>query len=117
MGYDNNTAGVDYNPLLGLNVGTAMFNRNASVYVRVPFVLTNALDLVSLTLRLQYEDGIIVYLNGVEVARNNAPDGATWDSAALAVRPDESAVVFATLDLTAFKGTLRLGTNCWHFTD
>ena len=115
VGYDNNTAGVDYNPLLGLNVGAPMFNRNASVYVRVPFVVTNAVDLLALTLRLQYEDGVILYLNGVELARNNAPDAATYNSTALTVRPDETAVVFATLDLTAFKGGLQLGTNVLAF--
>src|SRR5438128_1871456 len=42
-----------------------------SVYARKMFVLTNLARIQWLTLRIDYNDGFVAYLNGTEVARRN----------------------------------------------
>ncbi|MFM1768145.1 MAG: hypothetical protein RJA22_674 [Verrucomicrobiota bacterium] len=49
--------------------------RYITTYFRHTFQLTNAAAVGSLTLRLLRDDGAVVYLNGVEVHRNNMPAG------------------------------------------
>ena len=73
---------------IGLDV-SAMRNVNQTVYVRVPFVVEDPSTLRSLTLRMGFDDGMIAYINGHEVARYNAPawDTETWNSGAPAAWP------------------------------
>ena len=49
-----------------------------SLYVRIPFTVSaaNLSSLTSLTLKMQYADGYVAYLNGVEIASENAPSFA-----------------------------------------
>ena len=47
----------------------------ATIYFRHAFVVTNLQALFSVTLRLLADDGAVVYLNGMEVARRNLPAG------------------------------------------
>ena len=115
VGYDNNVSGVDYNPLLGLNVG-GMFNVNQTVYIRVPFVITNVAELDTLTLRMQFDDGFIAYLNGGSlIASENAPTPPLYTSAATANRADGTAVTFTDYNVTPFRDFLRIGTNILAF--
>ncbi len=76
-------AGFGYPALVGLDV-SAMRNVNETVYVRVPFVVDDPSGIRSLTLRMRFDDGMIAYVNGHEVARDNAPDVGeeTWNSGA-----------------------------------
>ncbi len=85
--------GYDYGELVGLDV-SGMQNVNTTVYIRVPFVVEDPSAIRALTLRMRYDDGIIVYINGQEVARDNAPvpGEETWNSVALVSRPDSNAV-------------------------
>jgi hypothetical protein len=92
----------------------AMQGINSTVYIRIPFLATNAAPLYFLTLRMQYDDGFAAYLNGVAVAARNAPvapDVPAWDSAATASHPDAEAIQFEDFDLTPVIGLLRPGTN------
>jgi hypothetical protein len=57
-------------------IGDMMHGINSSAYVRMPFVSTNLADLDRLLLNIRYDDGFVAYLNGVEVARRNAPAAA-----------------------------------------
>jgi autotransporter-associated beta strand protein len=70
FGYDRN---VPVHYLLGTNLTSQMYNIAASVYARTLFSATTAEAASSapLQLILDYDDGIIVYLNGREVARRN----------------------------------------------
>ncbi|RIK73163.1 MAG: hypothetical protein DCC68_25345, partial [Planctomycetota bacterium] len=85
-GWTNGTNGVgwqdgtDFNGLINTDVKTQMDGINASAYVRVPFGGVDASTVHNLSLDLNYDDGYIAYLNGTEIARNNAPAGATWNS-------------------------------------
>ena len=115
VGYDRNTAGINYLPLLGLNVETLMFNSNQTVYIRVPFIVTNVAEIDTLTLRLRYEDGMIAYLNGREVARANAADPPLFNSGAPANRSDDAAIVSVDFNLTPFRDVLQVGQNVLAF--
>lgn len=104
--------GYDYAGLTGLDVA-AMRNVNQTVYVRVAFTVADVTNVDKLILRMKYEDGFVAWLNGVEVARNNAPAAAslTWNSGATATREDSVAVEPADFDLTVNKGVLVKGRN------
>jgi len=81
--------GFGYPRQIGLDV-SAMRNVNETVYIRVPFIVENLSVIRSLTLRMSFDDGMIAYINGHEVARSNAPavDTETWNSGAPANWPE-----------------------------
>jgi hypothetical protein len=93
------------------DVGFLMKNINASAYLRIPFVVTNTLGFDTLTLRLKYDDGIIVYLNGTPVASRNAPDVPVGDSTATASRLDAVSSQFEEISITRTRDLLVPGTN------
>jgi hypothetical protein len=70
-------------------------NQYKTAYFRQPFVVTNSYDVTNLTLMLRRDDGVIVYLNGIEVLRNNMPTGLVTNSTpALSTAPDDGNHVF-----------------------
>jgi hypothetical protein len=81
VGWD---AGTDFDSLIGTDVQTAMQDNNASAFIRYPFAGVDPANIDDLKLDVNYDDGFIAYLNGTEVARRNAPEDATWNSAATA---------------------------------
>ncbi len=99
-------------PYVRSNVSASLYNVNSSGYLRVPFTLPRpAADYEEVLAKVRYDDGFILYLNGTEVARRNAPAGETWNSAALADRALSAAITVEEIDLTAFKSLLTVGTN------
>ncbi len=115
IGYDRQTVGVNFLPLIGLNVEAMMYPNFASIYVRVPFTVTQPGDLSGLTLRMRFEDGFVAYLNGQEIARSNAPVVAAFNSAALGPRTDTAATNLLDFDVSQFRGFLVAGTNVLAF--
>jgi len=103
--------GYDYAGLIGLNV-SAMRGTNESVYIRVPFEVEDPAGVRALTLRMRYEDGMIAYINGQEVARDNAParGSETWDSGAPVNRSDSLAIKPVDFAIEPFD-FLHAGTN------
>lgn len=103
--------GYDYPGLIGLDV-SAMRNVNTTVYIRVPFVVEDPSALRALTLRMRFDDGMIAYINGQEVARINAPaPGAErWNSRASTNRSDNIAVQSVDFTIPQFD-FLHVGTN------
>jgi hypothetical protein len=95
------------------NVEAAMRHVNATVYLRVPFVLDDPSIFNTLTLRVKYDDGLVAWLNGGEIARRNAPlpEATTWNSAATFVRLDGEAVQFEEINISNVRGFLQPGTN------
>jgi hypothetical protein len=85
--------------------------RNSSAYVRVPFQAEDIGLYSVLELRMKYDDGFVAYLNGVEVARRNAPDEPAYNSAATEAHPNVDAVVFEAIDLFDRRSLLVEGTN------
>ena len=106
--------GYDYGTQIGLDVA-AMQNTNQSVYGRVPFTVADPAVYEFYTLRLKYEDGIIVYLNGTKIFDDNFPDPVDWQSGAPANRPDSIAQQFHDIDITPFRNFLNAGNNVLAF--
>jgi len=50
---------------------TVIATNSPSVYARTTFTMANSADLTSLILDVDYDDGFVAYINGVEVARAN----------------------------------------------
>jgi len=103
--------GYDYPDLIGLDV-SGMRSVNQTVYVRMPFEVDNPAAIDTLTLRMRYEDGMIAYINGREVARSNAPEATaeTWNSGASEYRANRIAVHSVDYPIAQFD-FLRVGTN------
>ena len=92
-----------------------MYPTTATIYARVPFTVADPGQLLGLTLRMQFEDGFIAYLNGQEIARSNAPANATFNSVALAPRTDTAATNALDFDVSESRGFLSVGTNVLAF--
>jgi hypothetical protein len=76
-----------------VSFGPDSLNKFVTTYFRRHFVVTNAAQWSNVTLRLLRDDGGIVYLNGVEVSRQNMPAGpVNYQTLATATvnPPDES---------------------------
>lgn len=97
--------------LVGTDLGPAARGVRSSVWVRHPFDAPGPVGYDQMVLRVRYDDGFIAWLNGVEIARRNAPAVATWSSAATVVRADDEVAVEETVDLTGRVGLLRLSGN------
>ena len=84
IGYDVNAADGDFQPLIGEGGDTiAMRGQTASAYLRSEFPFDeDGPTLESLDFAVNFNDGFVAYLNGVEVARHNAPTELSWDSVA-----------------------------------
>ena len=83
-----------------------------AAFVRMEFDVQDASSVSKLLLKLQYDNGFIAYINGVEVARNNAPDNTDWSSTASSVSPRDSvAMNFEDFDLAEHTGAIQDGKN------
>ena len=102
---------VGFSALVRSDIGDAMLGQASSAYLRIPFDVDNALTLDSLTLRMNYDDGFVAYLNGVEVARRNAPDALTFDSTSTLDRPERNALMVEDINLTEHLALLNSGAN------
>jgi len=87
----------------------------SSVYTRTQFEVANPAELNGLTLGVDYDDGFIAWINGVEVARSpEMPDGEPdWDSEpTLHESSNSSAPIFDPFDISAAVDTvIHSGTN------
>lgn len=112
VGYDTNTSGTNFNPFIGLNVAGTLQNVNTTVYMRTTFSVADRDDVLSLTLRMRYDDGFVAFINGVQVASAFAPTSLSYNSASAGdTRPDADALAFQTFNLSAFLTALRTGAN------
>jgi hypothetical protein len=93
------------------DVGAAMRDRNASIFVRVPFTVNDPAGVQQLRLRMKYDDGFVAYINGQQVAARNAPTAPTWNSTATAEHPNEQSAVFEEIVIDVPSGLLAAGQN------
>tara|TARA_B100001029_G_scaffold170531_1_gene166424 strand:+ start:785 stop:4033 length:3249 start_codon:yes stop_codon:yes gene_type:complete len=95
IGFERETDRLSKRSYLGLydlDLSRAMFdnfNPLTTVYVRIPFLIKDKTDISSLMMFMQSDDGYIVYLNGVEIHRFNAPTNPNWRSASTTWHADE----------------------------
>ncbi|MBN2129861.1 MAG: CotH kinase family protein [Sedimentisphaerales bacterium] len=96
---------------IGTDVETDMYGRGTSVYLRIPFAVETAQPLDWLALHVRYDDGLVAFLNGVEVARSHAPDTLAYDSVATADRPHDLAMVSERFGLSDYAYLIQPGAN------
>ena len=110
VGYERSAG---YQTLFKIDVGSQMYQKNATCYVRIPFTVTADVlqGLSTLLLKVRYDDAFVAYLNGVEVQRALFTGTPAWNSAASASHPDTDAVNFQTFDISSRIGALHAGTN------
>jgi len=101
----------NYTGLIKTDIRTNMLGVNSSVYLRLPFMLTNADPIEQLTLRVRYDDGFAAFLDGVPVAGDNAPESLAWNSGAQNRRATALALCWRSFDLADAIGYLHQGTN------
>jgi len=95
-----------------LDVESAMYKKRAGCFLRVPFDVVDPGGILSLRLRMKFDDGFVAYLNGVEVARSNVSAGVpAWDAVASSDRRDEDALSSVNYELTVEAGVLVSGSN------
>lgn len=93
------------------NTKESMFRQRATAYLRHPFVVDNPALYRRWILRLRYDDGFVVWLNGQEIARRNAPETPAWNSTATAAAPESAGQVAELFNLAAFENLIIAGTN------
>jgi len=109
VGYERSTG---YERYISVDVGSGMYNINGSCYIRIPFQFNGNPDAIeTMTLKVQYDDGFVAYLNGTEVARRNFNGPPAWNSVASTTHDDSEAVLFESIDLSAYRSQLRQGGN------
>ena len=110
IGYEASPA--EYSPFLATVVQPNLVHPQATtVLVRIPFQVEDPAVVENLVLRLRYDDGVVVYLNGVEVARRGLPPGPVAWNTSSAVHDDAAAIVWEDQVIQAQAGLLRAGPN------
>ncbi len=84
--------------------GTNANSKYTTTYFRKTISITNAAQYPSYTLNVKRDDGIVLYLNGTEVYRNNMPAGTiSYTTLASAAASDDGATAqTATIPASAF---------------
>lgn len=103
--------GVGYENFIKTDVNEDMYNKNASVFIRIPFTVDAGTNFSKLTLRMMYDDGFVAYLNGQLIASKNAPASVSWNSGATIQNPDNQAILFEDFDVSAFRSYVVDGEN------
>ena len=108
----------DYDPLIETDVQDLMWSEQTSIYLRIPFNVSDPSVISSLNLKMKWDDGFVAYLNGdpLPVAEENAPssDQLNHQSNATATHSDRQAVVYD--DYQVSTSLLTVGANllCIH---
>ncbi|MGB2454814.1 MAG: lamin tail domain-containing protein, partial [Akkermansiaceae bacterium] len=115
LAYGWDTSGP-YLDLLGSdgNLSSVAKGVNASIYVRVPITIEDPSVVQRMVLDLNWEDGVVGYLNGQQILSENSPNPVLWDSRATRSHTDSLAVVPDTYEID-FTGKLVSGTNILAF--
>jgi len=110
LGFSQGQPALD--ALIHTDVAAAMQGVNASVWSRIEFAVEDMSGFDELLLRMKYDDGFVAYLNGIEIARRNAPDVLEATSAATDSRTDRQAAAYEDIDVTDHMlFALRPGSN------
>lgn len=109
LGLAGNTS-VGLTNFINTSVEATLYGRS-SIYLRVPFVVSDPQQAAPLSLRMRYDDGFVAFLNGTEVARVNTPQNLAFNGLAPTNRYRYKAVEQALFDLTPFAALVQPGTN------
>ena len=108
VGFD--TTG-ELTPFVALDIEQEMKDVNATAYMRFPFHVDDPSSFDSLEFSVRYDDAFVAYLNGVEVARRNAPASVGWNSNARWAHANIEAIEFETFNLGRELSLLTAGDN------
>ncbi|MDP6206752.1 MAG: lamin tail domain-containing protein, partial [Roseibacillus sp.] len=94
-----------YDPLIETDVQALMWTQRSSIYLRIPFTITDPSAISGLNLKMKWDDGFVVYLNGdpLPVAEENAPspDQLDYQSSATSSHSDSQALVYDNYSLSS----------------
>ena len=109
IGYE--TSGFDYANLINLDV-TALQGTNQSLYIRIPFTVSNKALISELQLNMKYDDAFVAYINETEVARSSyVPVPLLWDSGATTFHADDIAINYQSFSADTGITSLQNGSN------
>lgn len=89
-----------------VSYGSDRQNKWPAYYFRKKFSLTNLAEVKTLRLEVMRNDGVVVYLNGVEVFRDNMPPGSPTHTTYAGVPLDPRPYLFYDLSTAALPGDL-----------
>ena len=85
---------------------------NPSAYFRYKFQYDDEISLISdVSLSVIADDGFVVYLNGEEVSRKNAPENLSWNSSATTSQTDTFLLANPTITQSGLSGLIQDGEN------
>ena len=116
IGYDH-APSLDYTNLINTDIGTEMRNVSPAALVRVPFNVDKPPSVTELSLDMEYDDAFVAYLNGTQVARQNASVSPTWDSTAIAEHSANTLTAGTVHDIAADYNQLDNPTGAWSYRD
>ncbi len=95
-----NTGNTGFGTIIGY--GADANNKYRTSYFRKSFTVNSVADFASLFLEIYRDDGVVVYLNGTEIYRNNITNGVpvTYSSFATNCADNGTVIQSATLPLT-----------------
>ncbi len=67
---------------IALDLEERMKDKSSSVYLRIPFQVSDPSEVDMLTLVMRYSDGFAAYMNGEKIAQRHTPDSLEWNSKA-----------------------------------
>ncbi len=103
-----------YDQFISLDVGDQMSilaeYPSTTCYIRIRFELTGEQvnDISLLLLKIRYDDGFVLYLNGERIVAANAPNRLNWDSHATALHEGAESAEY---NITIYKDLLVTGEN------
>jgi hypothetical protein len=100
-----------YSALFETDVLGALYQKNSSLWLRIPFQNPSAAGYDQLLLQARCADGFVAFLNGTEVVRRNAPQPLSWNSTATVDRLDADGLNLESFDLSPFLPSLVAGKN------
>ncbi len=108
IGYD---LGSKYDDLISFDIKKQMYNVNSTCMIRIPFEVTQEQlnDFSYMTLRVQYDDGFIAYLNNSSpILIRNFSGGVNWNSTA---NKTNDGKFIESIDITPYLSKLVPGKN------
>ena len=112
VGFARSGTRVDpFDPFIALDLEEQMYRTSASVYIRIPFNVTDVSEFKSLVLGARTDDGFVAWLNGELVQSFKAPDPVQWDSEATASNSDSIAQTMKDYSLNQHLDKLKIGQN------
>ncbi len=112
VGYEDRASSLDR--IIQTDIQGPWDANESSVYTRIEFSLEDGFDsddVEELSMRLKYDDGFVVYLNGQRIESDRAPTPSSWDANATGSRISILSTIGIRFDLTEHASLLRPGEN------